>query len=151
MMTAMSFKNMLSEGLLESEDEYISQQRRRHRRTYDESSETDEQLSISQRLAKKRQMKRLAPKIKIGRERAKKRFASRDKLQKRADRQARVQIFKRFSKGAGKKDLSYQRRGDIEKRMSTPQWKQRIKKIAKRLFKDVRKAEIERKRGKKKD
>jgi len=110
-------------------------------------SSTEEALSISQRLARKRQMKRLAPKIKIGRERAKKKLASKDKLEKRARKQARMQLFKKFTKGKGKDELTFQRRQDIEKRLDSPTMKKRIGMIAKRMFKDVRKKEVERKRG----
>ena len=115
-------------------------------KTFAESS-TEESLSISQRLARKRQMKRLAPKIKIGKARAKRRMADKGRLEKRAQKQARMQLFKKFSKGKGKGDLSFQRRQDIEKRLNSPNIKKRIKMIAKRMFKDVRKKELERKRG----
>jgi len=120
-------------------------------KTFTESSSTEEALSISQRLARKRQMKRLAPKIKIGRERAKRRIADKGKLEKRAKKQARMQIFKKLTKGKGKDKLTFQRRADIEKRLDTPQMKKRIGMLAKRMFKDVRKKELERKRGKKSD
>ena len=92
-------------------------------------------------------MKRLAPKIKIGRERAKKKLAGKDKLEKRARKQARTQLFKKFTKGKGKDELTFQRRADIEKRLDSPQMKRKIGMIAKRMFKDVRKKEVERKRG----
>lgn len=116
-------------------------------KAFTESSSTEEALSISQRLARKRQMRRLAPKIKIGRERAKRRMADKGRLEKRAQKQARMKLFKKFSKGKGKNDLSFQRRQDIEKRLNSPNVKKRIKMIAKRMFKDVRKKELERKRG----
>ena len=110
-------------------------------------SSTDEALSITQRMARKRQMKRLAPKIKLGRERAKKRLASKDKLEKRSRKQARNMLLKKFTKGKSKGDLPMAKRAELEKRLDTPSMKKRIANMAKRMFKDVRKKEIERRKG----
>ena len=76
-------------------------------------------------------------------------MASKDTLEKRALRQARLNIFKKLTKGMDKSDLSYSRRAELEKRMGTPTMKKKMKTMAKRMFKDVRKKEVERKRGKK--
>ena len=78
-------------------------------------------------------------------------MASKDTLQKRSLRQARLNIFKKLTKGMDKSDLSYSRRSELEKRMGTPTMKRKMATLAKRLFKDVRRKEVERKRGKKSD
>lgn len=74
-------------------------------------------------------------------------MASKDTLEKRALRQARLNIFKKLTKGLDKSELSFSRRAEIEKRLGSPTMKKKLKGIAKRLFKDVRKKEVERKRG----
>ena len=78
-------------------------------------------------------------------------MASKDTLEKRSLRQARLNIFKKLTKGMDKSDISFSRRSELEKRMATPTMKRKMKTMAKRMFKDVRKKEVERKRGKKSD
>jgi hypothetical protein len=85
-----------------------------------------EALTVSQRLRKKQQLKRIMPKIKLGRERAARRIASKEKLEKRARKQARAMILK--------------------KRLDTPAMKKRIGNIARKMFPKVRKAELDKKR-----
>jgi hypothetical protein len=109
--------------------------------------EVDEALTMSQRLQRARLMRRFASRIKIGQERAKRRIASPEKLQKRARRQARMIIFKKLTKDIPKSELTYARRQEIEKRLDKPAVKKRIERLAKRMLPKVRKAEIERKRG----
>jgi len=107
---------------------------------------TKEALSVSQRLARKKLMKRIMPKIKLGRERASRRIASKEKLQNRSLRKARAMLFKKLTKDIPKGELSYARRQEIEKRLEKPQLQNRIKTIAKKLFPKERKAELEKKR-----
>ncbi len=107
----------------------------------------DEALTMTQRMKKSRLMKRLKARIKIGRDRAKKKMANKDKLEKRANRQARNQIANKLTRGVPKRELSFARKQEIEKRLDKPALKQRIKRLAKRLFKDVRKKEVQRKKG----
>jgi hypothetical protein len=109
--------------------------------------EIDEALTMSQRLQRARLMRRFASRIKIGQDRAKRRIASPEKLQKRARRQARMIIFKKLTKDIPKSELTYARRQEIEKRLDKPAVKKRIERLAKRMLPKVRKAEIERKRG----
>ena len=68
--------------------------------------QTDEALTIQQRMAASRRMKKLANKIKIGKKKAAKKIASMDKLKKRANKQARELLLKKLTKGKGKGDLS---------------------------------------------
>ena len=107
----------------------------------------DEALTMTQRMKKSRLMKRLKSRIKIGRDRARKKMAKKDTLEKRANRQARNQIASKLTRGIPKRELSFARKQEIEKRLDKPALKQRIKRLAKRLFKDVRKKEVQRKKG----
>ena len=68
-------------------------------------------------------------------------------LKKRSDRQARADIAKKLMRGVPKRDLSDARKKALEKRMESPAIKQRIKRLSKRMFKDVRKKEVMRKKG----
>jgi len=111
------------------------------------NEDVDEALSMSQRIKKSRIMKRMKARIKIGRERAKRKMAPKDKLEKRAMRQARNQIAKKLTRGIPKAELSFARKQEIEKRLDKPALKQRIARLAKRMFKDVRKKEVQRKKG----
>ena len=112
-----------------------------------ESFETNEALDIRQRLARSRQFRRIKSKIKLGRERAKKRMAKPEVLQKRSDKAARKLILKKITKGIDKSELSFARRQEIEKRLDKPVVKKRIKMLARRLYKDIRKKEVARKKG----
>ena len=109
--------------------------------------EVDEALNLQQRMKRSRLMKRLKTRIKIGRDRARRKMANKKTLEKRAMRQARQQIAKRLTRGIPKGDLSFARKQEIEKRLDKPALQQRIKRIAKRIFKDVRKKEVQRKKG----
>ena len=107
----------------------------------------DEALTLQQRMKRSRLMKRMKARIKIGRDRARRKMANKQKLEKRAMRQARAQIAKKLTRGIPKSELSFARKQEIEKRLDKPALKQRIKRIAKRIFKDVRKKEVQRKKG----
>ena len=143
------FKDMMPDGMvLPGQDEYVAYRRRKMRRTALESTEVevDEALNMSQRLARRRLMKKLAPKIKIGRERAKRRMPDMARYKRRAEKAARLLILKKLSKGKSKSELSFARRQELEKRLEKPAVKARIQRLAKRLLKDVRKKEMERRR-----
>ena len=107
----------------------------------------DEALTLQQRMKRSRLMKRMKARIKIGRDRARRKMADKGKLERRAMRQARAQIAKKLTRGIPKGELSFARKQEIEKRLDKPALKQRIKRIAKRIFKDVRKKEVQRKKG----
>ena len=106
----------------------------------------DEALTIQQRLKKARQMKKLAPKIAIGRARAARKMANMDTLKKRAKKAARNMLAKKFAKGIAKADLNMAKRQEIEKRLD--KMKPKIDKLAKKLLPKVRKKELERKKNK---
>ena len=112
-----------------------------------QKEEVDEALTLQQRMKRSRLMKRLKTRIKIGRDRARRKMANKGKLERRAMRQARAQIAKKLTRGIPKGELSFARKQEIEKRLDKPALKQRIKRIAKRIFKDVRKKEVQRKKS----
>ena len=129
------------------EDELTNYRAYKRKRHMYEDQETVEALTLQQRMAKSRQLKRMKAKIKIGRDRAKRKMADTKKLRSRARKQARTFILKKLTKGKGKSELSFARRAELEKRMAAPAVKKRIDMFAKRMFKDVRKKEVERKKG----
>jgi len=142
----LDFKDFIVADYRPGEPDIIKYRAQRRRHIGEDVEQTDEALTVPQRLARKRQMMRTKAKIKLGRERAKRRFASKEKLEKRAIRQARMKIFKKLTKDIPKDELTYARRAEIEKRLEKPALKQRIKMMARRMFPQVRKQEVERKR-----
>ena len=111
------------------------------------NDDVDEALNMSQRIKRSRLMKRLKGRIAVGRRRAKKKMANKQTLTKRSNRQARNAIAKKLTRGVPKSELTFARKQEIEKRLDKPALKQRIARLAKRMFKDVRKKEVERKKG----
>ena len=103
-------------------------------------------LRLKKRMKRGRMMKRLKARIKIGRDKAKRRMANKDTLERRANKAARKAVLKKLTKGKDKNDLPFTRRQELEKRLDKPAVKKRIKMLAKRMFKDVRKKEMERKK-----
>lgn len=103
-----------------------------------------EALNASQRRMRAIQMRRAAPKIAMGRERAARRMADPKRLKNRANRAARNLIFKKLTKGVSKDEMTFQRRQDIEKRLDTPQMKKVIERLATKLLQKERKMEIAR-------
>ena len=151
----LSFDDMHVTEYRPGEDELVNYRAYRRHRTIGvgeggpigESTEVDEALTVQQRLARKRMFKRIQPRIRLGREKAKRRIASKEKLMKRARKQVRMMFFKKFTKDIPKGELTYQRRAEIEKRLEKPALKRRIDMLAKRAFPKTRKAELEKKRG----
>jgi uncharacterized membrane protein YheB (UPF0754 family) len=74
-------------------------------------------------------------------------MANKKTLEKRSMRQARNEIAKKLTRGIPKAELTFARKKEIEKRLEKPALQQRIKRLAKRKFKDVRKKEVQRKKG----
>lgn len=112
------------------------------------SEEVDEALSIATRLKKARDFRRNKAKVALGRARAARRFASQEVLKKRARKAAYNTFYKKITKNNSKDDLSPARKAEIEKRLKSPAFQGRIDKMARKLIKDVRKKEMERKRAK---
>lgn len=104
----------------------------------------DEAIDIAGRRKRAMRMRRLKSKMKMARKRALKRSANLGTIKKRAKKQARMQVFKRISKGKSPGQLSPQRRAEIERRLD--KMKTRIDRIATRAIPKVRKLDRERKR-----
>lgn len=113
-----------------------------------ESTEVDEALSVASRLKKSRSLRKNKAKIALGRSRAARRFANKETLEKRARRHAYNAMYQKLTKNVSKDDLSPQRKAEIEKRLNSPAFKNRIARMSKKMIKDVRKQEMERKRAK---
>jgi hypothetical protein len=154
--TPLSFQDMYTAEYRPGEDELTNYRAYRRRRvhdvgsdtaTYSESFDFDEALNIQQRQKRARIMKRLKSRIKLGKDRAKRKMADKKKLETRANKQARNAIVKKITKGKSKKDLSFARRQEIEKRLDKPAMKNRIARLAKRMFPSIRRAEVQRKKG----
>lgn len=147
----LSFRHFYTVEYRPGEDELINYRakKRKNGAMYEsvETEEMDEALSMAQRQKRARIMKRLKSRIKLGRERQKKRMADKPRLQKRAIKQAKNKVIKKILKGKQKRDLSFARRQEIEKRLEKPAMKKRIERLAKRMFPSIRRAEVQRKKG----
>lgn len=110
------------------------------------NSEIDEDISIQTRLKRKQQIRRHKAKLKLGRLRASRRMASKEVVKRRAMRAARAFMFKRLVKGKSKGDLAYSARQTFEKIINRR--KAAVGKLAQRLMPKIRKAEMDRKIGK---
>lgn len=137
----------------ETQDEaylrYRAYKRRRNSYTggpVGESVEVDEALTTTQRLAKSRQMKRYASRIAVGRRKAMKRTADPARIKRRAQKSARMALFKKLSKGLSPSEVPYARRAELEKKLD--KMKGRIERMAKKMLPKVREKERERKRAK---
>jgi len=149
----LGFKDFIAVDYTQTGDDqlaYNAKKRKRHIPTGNTGEEVEtEALTIQQRLKKARQMKKLAPKIALGRKRAARKMANMETLKKRAKKQARNMIAKKLTRGLSKGDLNMARRQDIEKRLD--KMKPKIDKLAKKLLPKVRKAELARKKSKGKE
>jgi hypothetical protein len=150
------FKDMMTVEYLPGEDELVNYRAYRRKRTIgvgeggpvSESSEVEEALSIATRLKKARDIRRNKAKVQLGRARAARRFASMDVLERRARKAAYKLFYNRITKNVPRDELSPQRKAEIEKRLDTPAFKNRIARLARKMLKDVRKKEMERKQAK---
>ena len=108
--------------------------------------ETLTELTIQQRMARRQAMRRAKSRIKIGRERAKRRRASNEVLKARARRAARNQLAKRLLGGKSKSEVSYAARSRVEKALSKQ--KNLINSLSAKLLSQVRAKEAARFRKK---
>jgi hypothetical protein len=106
---------------------------------------TDEALTMQQRRARSRQMKKYQSRLKVGRKKASAKVANLAVLKRRAQKAARAAIAKKITKGIAKGDLTPARKQEIEKRLEKMQ--PRINRVAKKLLPKLRQAELARKRG----
>ena len=98
-------------------------------------------LTTAQRRQRKLVFRRNKAKIKLGRERAKRRTATQETLKKRARKQARKNVEKKILKGRSKDDLAFAARQELEKRVDKK--KAIIDRMAKKLLPKLRKKDRE--------
>ena len=138
------FRDMYVVEYRPGEDELTNY--RAHRRHHIGEEAVDEKLSMQARLRKSRVMKRNKAKLKLGRNRAARKFADMKTLKKRAKRQAYKTMYKKLSKGAT--NLAPGRKSEIEARLRKPTMVSKINRTAKKLVKVVRQREKDRKASK---
>ena len=143
-----SFKDFLTVDYTATKDELLAKWAKR-RKSDDTSGdltasyepEVDEAYTLAQRQKMKAIFRKNKAKIKLGRERAKKRLASDEKLRGRAMKKARDIITKKITKDKAKSELSFGQRANVEKQLEKR--KGAIQRIAKKLFPQIRKADRE--------
>ena len=106
---------------------------------------TTEALTMTQRRAKARQMKKYQARLKVGRKKASMKVADAKRLAKRARKAARNAIAKKLTKGIAKADLTPARKQEIEKRLD--KMAPRVTRLAKKMLPKLRQAELGKKRG----
>ena len=157
----LDFKDFLAVDYMPGEDGIIKKAAKKRKQDKNESvkettcncgpdcecNNVDEALDMVQRRKRARQMLKYKSKIKIGRERAARRIASSPKLKKRARKKAREAMLKKITRDIPKGELTYARRQEIEKRLDQPAAKAKIERLAKKLFTQVRKDEMAKKRA----
>ena len=138
-----SFKELMVLPVEPGEDEYLKyryMKRRKH--MYEEAAveeeTTDEALSMAARRKRSRDMRKNKNKLRIARNRMKKRVANPERIRKRAKKQAIDKIYKKLTKGMSRKDLTPAKKAELEKRIS--KMKPRVNRIAKKLLPSVRRA-----------
>jgi len=141
-----SFKDYLTVDYTQTGDPFLALAAKKRKRQTDtgpieNTKEVDEALTMAQRQKMRAAFRRNKAKIKLGRLRSSKKFASAEKLQKRSEKKARDILVKRITKGKSKSELSYGQRSSIEKQLSKK--KAAIKKIARKLLPLIRKKDRE--------
>jgi hypothetical protein len=108
----------------------------------EEDEEIDETLSMAQRMKIGRRMKRLAPKIARAKKIKQRRMADRGALTKRSIKAARNILTKKLMGGLGKSQLNIAQKIAVSKKLEKKS--AIIKRLSKKLFPKVMKAEKER-------
>jgi hypothetical protein len=108
-------------------------------KSFKEFVDANEALTISQRQKRKASFRKNKAKIMMARKKAAKKMASPEKLKARATLAARNLIIKKILKNKSKDQLSFSARADLEKKVSNKA--AAIKKIARKLLPQVKKAD----------
>lgn len=154
----LGFKDFITVDYTMTGDEYLAYQAQKRRRGhYDtwgddytpEGEQLDEVMSRQQRLKAGQRMKRMSKRIQMAKKRALKRAPTMDVIKKRAQKQARDQMYSKFTRGQSKSDLSIGRRAELEKRLKKA--KPKVDRLAKKLIPQIRKQDRERRASKKED
>jgi len=157
MAAPLGFKDMMTVDYRPGEDELIKYRAHKRRRgqgagsdaeyasTNPPRQETDEALTMAQRLKKSRDMKKYQSRLKVGRKRAASRVADKKRLERRARKAALRFLAKKLTKGIAKSELTPARKREIEKRLE--KMKGLTTRVAKKMLPKIRKAAMGRKRG----
>ena len=106
-----------------------------------EETELEEAMSRAARIKRSKAMKRLQPKIKRAKERAAKKKASSNVIDKRAEKQAKEVLIKKWLKGKNKSDVPFAERERIEDKLKKS--KKAVNRIKKKFVKVIRKQEAD--------
>ena len=150
------FKDMINAEPAPGEDELINYRKSKKKRTYSGNEDVEpvenkfarikEKLGkLALKIKRKNDFRRSRPKRLRGLERSKNRMPTMDVFKKRAKRSEINKMFKKFSKGKDKADMSYAERDRIEQKLRSPAIKKRIERETKKAVKDKRKEEMKRK------
>ena len=154
----LGFKDFITVDYTMTDDEYLAYQAQKRRRGhYDtwgddytpEGEQLDEEMSRQARLKASQRMKRMSKRIQMAKQRALKRAPTMDVIQKRAQKQARDQMYQKWTKGVPKSELSIGRRAELEKRLKKA--KPKVDRLAKKLIPQIRQQDRDRRAGPKKE
>ena len=140
---AYGFKDFIAVDYTQTGDDQLALNAKRRKQEAVEP--TDEALTMAQRRAKSRQMRKYQARLKVGRKKAAMKVANAKVLAKRARKAARNAIAKKLTKGIPKADLTPARKQEIGKRLDKMQ--PRITRLAKKMTPKLRQAELGKKRG----
>ena len=140
---AYGFKDFIAVDYTQTGDDQLALNAKRRKQEAVEP--TDEALTMAQRRAKSRQMRKYQARLKVGRKKAAMKVANAKVLARRARKAARNAIAKKLTKGVSKADLTPARKQEIEKRLDKMQ--PRITRLAKKMTPKLRQAELGKKRG----
>lgn len=143
----LGFKDFVTVDYAQMEDDLIAYRRKRLKNgaMHEEVEETDEAMTQSQRIKASQRMKKMSRRIQVAKKRALKRAPSMDVLKRRANKQARNDLVKKWTRGQSKSELSFGRRSELEKKLKKAKGK--IDRNAKKLVPQMRKKDRERRAG----
>ena len=113
-------------------------------RQFKKDPEVVEAMDMAARRKIAMRMRRMSKRMVIARKRAMKRQAAPDKIKKRAIKQAKNMLIKKFTKGMDKSDMTITKRIEIEKKLK--KMAGRIKTIALKMVPKIRQKEIARRK-----
>jgi len=147
----LNFKDFMAVDYMPGEDDLIkhaAKKRKQYTPTGNNAEAVeppDEALTMTQRRAKARSMKKYQARLAVGRKKAAAKVANPKVLAKRSRKAARNAIAKKLTKGISKADLTPARKQEIEKRLD--KMAPRITRLAKKMLPKIRQTELGRKRG----
>ena len=140
----LKFKDFLNVDYTMSGDDHVAYQAKK-RKLDIPTGNTGEAVDMQTRRKMARNIRKNKAKIAMGRKRAARKIANQEILMKRARKAARNLFLKKITKGMSKDELTFARRQEIEKRLD--KMKPKIDKMARKLLPQMRRMELDRKRG----